>query len=91
MTQYSDEYIEKGEKYSYALVVEKDGRVSSYDSKGASVYCLKEPIITSVGSTIKDSILIKWGKVSGAKSYNVYRKAEGGEYQLVGHKAHKLL
>lgn len=84
LTQYSDEYIEKGEKYSYTLVVEKNGRVSSYDSKGVSVYCLEEPKITSAGSTIKDSVLIKWGKVSGAKSYNVYRKAEGGEYQLVG-------
>ena len=83
-TSFFDEDIVAGEKYSYSLVAHRDGEVSSFDTKGVSVYCLSEPAISSVGTTVKDSVLVKWGKVEGATSYNIYRKSPVEGYKLVG-------
>ncbi len=84
VTSYTDEDVEVGKKYFYSLVVHRAGETSSFDSEGATVYRLAEPVITSVGSTVNDSVLVKWGSVKGAKSYNIYRKAPDEKYKLIG-------
>lgn len=84
LTEISDYDISLGEEYCYSLVVHLYNMSSSFDSKGVSVWCLEEPKIKSLSNKENDSVLVKWGSVDGATSYNVYRKVKGGELQLVG-------
>ena len=83
-TEYVDTDVSTGNKYSYSLVVEKDGQYSSFDTKGVTAYCLAEPKITSIKSSVDNSILLKWDKVEGATKYNIYRESPFEDYKLVG-------
>lgn len=81
----TDTEVYGGNTYSYSLVAEKNGQYSSFDTKGVTVICLAEPKISSLSASVEDSILVKWGAVSGAKTYNVYRKSAVDEnYTLIG-------
>ncbi len=84
VTNYTDEDVEIGKKYFYSIVVHRAGETSSFNSVGVAVYRLAEPIITSVGSTVNNSVFVKWGAVKGAKNYNIYRKAPNEDYKLIG-------
>ncbi len=44
---------------------------------------LSRPVISSVSATA-DGVRVKWGKVSGAASYRVYRKVSGGTAVEIG-------
>lgn len=44
---------------------------------------LSKPVISSVKATA-DGVKVKWGKVSGAASYRVYRKISGGTATEIG-------
>ena len=83
-TEYVDTEVESGQKYTYSLVVARDGEYSSFDTKGVTVYCLAEPKISSIASSVDDSVLIKWKAVDGATKYNIYRESPFEEYKLVG-------
>ena len=83
-TEFVDSGASKGEKYYYSLVVHKENEQSSFDSSGVAIWCLSEPVIKTLANSIDNSVAIKWNAVSGAKSYNVYRKTQGEEFQLVG-------
>ena len=83
-TEYVDTDVSIGNKYNYSLVVEKDGQYSSFDTKGVTAYCLAEPKITSIKSSVDNSILLKWDKVEGATKYNIYRESPFEDYKLIG-------
>ena len=83
-TEYVDTDVSTGNKYNYSLVIEKDGQYSSFDTKGVTAYCLAEPKITSIKSSVDNSILLKWNKVEGATKYNIYRESPFEDYKLVG-------
>ncbi len=82
--EYVDTDVSIGNKYNYSLVVEKDGQYSSFDTKGVTAYCLAEPKITSIKSSVDNSIYLKWNKVEGATKYNIYRESPFEDYKLVG-------
>ncbi len=81
---FKDTEVYGGNQYSYSLVAEKDGKYSSFDTAGVSVRCLKEPVISSIKAGAENSVVIKWKSVSGAKTYNIYRKSPVDDYILVG-------
>ncbi len=81
---YIDREVSTGNKYNYSLVVEKDGQYSSFDTKGVIAYCLAEPKITSIKSSVDNSVLLKWNKIEGATEYNIYRESPFEDYKLVG-------
>ena len=82
--EYVDAQVSKGNKYTYSLVVEKDGEYSSFDTKGVTAYCLAEPEISSIKSGVDNSVVIKWNKIEGATKYNVYRESPFEDYKLIG-------
>lgn len=56
---------------------------SSYDSSGIKANYMKTPVLS--GITISGSTkTLSWGKVSGATGYAVYRKVEGGNWNMLG-------
>lgn len=82
--EYVDTEVSTGNKYYYSLIVQKDGQYSSFDTKGVAAYCLAEPKISSIKSSVDNSVLLKWNKIEGATKYNVYREAPFEDYKLVG-------
>ncbi len=82
--EYVDTDISIGNKYIYSLVVEKDGQYSSFDTVGVTVYCLAEPKISSIRSSVDNSVLLKWKAVNGATNYNIYRESPFEDYKLIG-------
>ena len=84
VTEYVDTDVSTGNKYNYSLVVEKDGKYSSFDTKGVTAYCLAEPKISSIKSSVDNSVYIKWNEVEGATKYNIYRESPFEDYKLVG-------
>ena len=83
-TEYVDADVSTGNKYNYSLVVEKDGQYSSFDTKGVTAYCLAEPKITSIKSSVDNSVYLKWNEIEGATKYNIYRESPFEDYKLVG-------
>lgn len=82
--EYIDTDVVSGEKYTYSLVVGKDGEYSSFDTTGVTVYCLAEPKISSISSNVDNSVYLKWKAVEGATKYNIYRESPFEEYKLIG-------
>ena len=82
--EYIDTDVETGNKYNYSLVVEKDGQYSSFDTEGVIAYCLAEPKISSVKSSVDNSVLVKWNEIEGATKYNIYRESPFEDYKLIG-------
>ncbi len=82
--EYVDTDASSGNKYTYSLVVERNGEYSSFDTEGVTVYCLAEPKISSAYSSIDNSVYLKWNAVEGATKYNIYRESPFEEYKLIG-------
>lgn len=83
-TEYVDTDVSTGNKYNYSLVVEKDGQYSSFDTKGVTAYCLGEPKISSIKSSVDNSVLLKWNEIEGATKYNIYVESPFEDYKLIG-------
>lgn len=82
--EFIDTKVSAGKKYTYSLVVEKDGEYSSFDTKGVTVYCLAEPKISSISSNVDNSVYLKWKAVEGATKYNIYRESPFEDFKLIG-------
>ena len=79
-TSYTDKSVKNGTTYKY-MVKAIDGKiVSGYKSSGTSIKRLAAPTPSSVTSS-KSGITFKWGKVTGASGYIVYRKTGSGSYE----------
>ena len=79
---YKDKSVSSGKNYTYTVRA-YDGKVnSSYDSKGITTKYLATPTLSSVSSS-KSGITFKWGKVTGASGYIVYRKTGNGGWQQI--------
>lgn len=83
-TKYTDTSVTADNKYSYSLVVLKNGEYSSFNTTGSSIYLLKEPKITSAKANVDNSVFVKWQSVKGATKYSVYRKSDFEDYKLIG-------
>lgn len=73
---YTDTGAVSGTSYAYTVQScysdESGEALSTYDNTGLSIYYLAQPSITSL-SNLNNGVLIKWNKVNGARSYNIYR------------------
>lgn len=72
-TSYTDKTTKNGVKYYYAVKALKGDSESYYESKSFKYF--GSPKATVANKT--SAITITWDKISGAKSYYVYRKAPG--------------
>lgn len=75
-TSYTDKNVKNGKNYSYTIKAYNGIDFSGYKSSGWTIRRLETPKLTSVKNN-SSSITVSWGKVSGASSYNVYRKLKG--------------
>ncbi len=82
-TSYSDEKISAGKTYVYTVKAYKGKLNSAYNKSGIAITRLLEPVLTSVKNT-STGVNITWKKVSGAKSYIIYRKTAKSGWSKVG-------
>ena len=83
-TSYVDKNTKAGKTYYYKVKAlhKKDAGDSGYSEVTSRVCDLKKPVITVTLS--KGDPRIKWGKISGAEKYRVYRAtSKDGTYKLV--------
>ena len=73
-TSYTDKNVSAGKTYYYTVkTVNSDGKTSA-TATSVSVVRLTVPSLTSASST-SSGVKITWAKVSGAKTYRVYRRS----------------
>ncbi len=79
-TSFTDKNVKNGTTYKY-MVKAVDGTIlSGYNTSGETIKRLAAPTPSSVTSS-KSGITFKWGKVTGASGYIVYRKTGSGSYK----------
>lgn len=81
-TSYVDKTAKSG-YYRYTVRAVNEGGTSGYDANGLKTYFLATPKVTSTANT-NSAITVKWGKVTGATGYIVYRKTGNGKWQNLG-------
>ncbi len=79
---YTDKTAKSGKRYYYSVKAVNEAGSSSA-SKSKSILHLADPTLKSIANT-EYGVLIKWGKVTGAEKYNVYRKTSSGSYSKIG-------
>ncbi len=72
---YFDRTAKSGVKYTYTVKAFNYAGAGGYDTKGVSVLHLAAPELTLKPTA--NSLSVKWNKVAGAKTYNLYRKLDG--------------
>ena len=77
---YTDKTAKAGITYRYTVRAYYGSYLSSYIAKGVAVRRLLTPVLKSVTSA-KSGITLKWGQVTGATGYIVYRKTGNGSWQ----------
>lgn len=82
-TYYNDKNVKSGTYYTYTVRAVKNGVTSGYDAAGIKVKFLAAPKLTNAVN-VSAGIKVTFGTVSGAASYNVYRKVGTGAWKLVG-------
>ncbi|MGM9537398.1 MAG: leucine-rich repeat protein [Candidatus Onthomonas sp.] len=79
--QYTDQTSSSGTSYFYTVRSYKSGSLSSYESPGAKVTCLSQPVVSVYNGSA--GVNVSWKKVEGATGYLVYRKTSGGSWSRV--------
>ncbi len=78
---YKDTKLESGKDYSYTVRALAKGYRSAYQKY--DIYYLAAPKITKFDSQVGKGITVKWGAVSGAEKYYLYRKTSGSEWKKI--------
>jgi len=73
---YTDKNVKAGKTYKYTVRAYNGSILSAYYKSGWSIKRLAAPSLKSA-TNYASGITVKWGKVTGASSYNVYRKIKG--------------
>ncbi len=81
-TTYLDKTAQPGVNYTYTARAAHNKYLSTYES-GISVTRLATPKITGVSNS-DSGIYVKWGKVTGATEYRVYRKTLNSGWTYIG-------
>lgn len=72
---YTDTAVKSGKTYTYTVRAFDGSYKSLYNKNGLSIMFLSTPKLSSVdGSGSNGYAKLKWNAVSGAKSYEIYRK-----------------
>ncbi|MCD7802222.1 MAG: leucine-rich repeat protein, partial [Clostridiales bacterium] len=74
-TSYTDTTASSGTTYSYTVCAYAGEVISDYGT-GCSILYLAQPTVTLSGNPT--GVTVKWGAVTGATNYRVYRKVSGG-------------
>ncbi len=75
-TTYTDKNIKSGNTYTYTVKAYKGKYLSGCNSSGWSTIRLDAPKIKSVANSY-GSLKVSWNAIGGAKTYYIYRKADG--------------
>ncbi len=78
---YTDTKAAAGKKYDYTVKALSGSYSSAYTAK--SILRLKNPVIKAATKN-ENGVELNWGKVAGAKGYNVYRKTGNSKWSLLG-------
>ena len=78
----TDTTAKSGTTYTYTVRAYNSNGISAYYS-GSKLMFLATPKLTKATAQ-SGKITVAFGKVSGAKSYNVYRKTSGGNWKKIG-------
>ena len=78
---YTDTAAKSGTKYYYCAKA-YNGTVKGGHISSSAVIYLKAVALSSVTST-KTGVTVKWGKISGANGYYVYRKTSAGDWTRI--------
>lgn len=84
-TVYTDTTAISGQKYYYAVrAVNGDVLSKTYDTNKKTT-CLKELGAVTLGTfnNVSDGVHLSWSAVSGADVYQVLRKEDGGDWQVL--------
>ena len=79
---YTDTTAKSGTEYTYTVKAFKGSTPSAYDKTGKSVKYLAQPKLSSAKNAV-NGVTVKWGAVSGAESYRLYRKTADGSWTKV--------
>ncbi len=82
VTSYLDKDVSSKKTYYYTVRAYDKKGVSEYDTIGVGATYVPAPNVSSFKNTSK-GVQLSWKKVSVASSYRVYRKAEGGKWELI--------
>ncbi len=81
-TSYVDGTAKSGTTYIYSVKATMGTVVSDFCKEGISVMRLATPDVKGVENAV-GGITVKWGKVKGAESYEVYRKVSNGKLKKI--------
>ena len=81
--KYIDKTAKSGTTYFYTVKAFDGSNSSGYNKTGISVKCLTAPALTSATRS-SSGITVKWGKVTGADGYYVYRKTSDSGWSKIG-------
>ncbi|MGN0526852.1 MAG: hypothetical protein ACI4IF_05405, partial [Acutalibacteraceae bacterium] len=79
-TQYSDTSAKSGETYIYTVKAYRGSTNGCYNSKGLTVCRLDTPALLETENLV-DGIEVSFQGISGADTYRIYRKTEGGSWK----------
>ena len=79
-TSYQDDTVEAGVTYYYSVVA-KCGDMLSSDEAYAEIQRLASPVVTVKNNY--GGVYVKWTQVEGAETYDLYRKAPGGSWEIL--------
>ena len=84
-TSFTHENLKTGTTYTYTVrcLDSKNNFVSSFDKTGVSNMFITTPQITSL-TNVYGGVQVKWGKLSGAEKYRVYRKTSDSNWTKIG-------
>ena len=72
-TTYTDTTAKSGVYYIYTVRAKNEAGLSGFNSTGLKIKFLATPKLSSVANG-SGKVTVKWGKVTGASGYTVYRK-----------------
>ena len=81
-TTYTDTKAAAGTKYTYTIKAYNGGNNSKFDATGLTTVRLTNPSAKLANTT--DGVKVSWAKVTGAKTYYVYRKDASSGYKKIG-------
>ncbi len=79
---YIDSDVSHKQTYYYTVRAYNDDGVSYYNRAGVSTRYVKAPSVKTF-KNVTTGVYLKWGKVSGASSYRIYRKNGSGDWELL--------
>lgn len=88
---FVDKKVKNSDRYIYTVRAKLGKEASSYyNENGVSAFFIEAPSIKSISNT-SEGIRISWQKVSGAKSYIVYRRTSGASWTRIAQLNSKTL